>query len=102
MSDHLTIESADLLSIGGSDLLHVSDLNIAGAVVGNGSLETYCERLVNSGILADTVSLVCLAENLLIPDFHLVEEIFQNDPGLLFLVPIALEVPAIWKKHFHK
>ena len=101
MSDHLTIESAEILSIGGNDLLHVSDLNIAGAVVGSGSLETYCERLVKTGVLADTVSLICLAENLLIPNFHLVEEIFQNDPDLLFLIPVALEVPAVWKNHFN-
>lgn len=101
MSDHLTIENAEILSIGGNDLLHVSDLNIAGAVVGSGSLETYCERLVKTGVLADTVSLICLAENLLIPNFHLVEEIFQNDPDLLFLIPVALEVPAVWKKHFN-
>ena len=97
--DLLAIESYDLFSIGRNDSLHISDLNIAGAVVGNGSLKTYCKCLVKTGTLAETVSLISLTENLLIPEFHLVEEIFRNDPDLLFLIPIALEVPAVLKEH---
>lgn len=93
--DSLTVDYVDILSLAGSDLLHVSTLEIKGSVVGSGTLETYGERLVKTGTLADTVNLVSLSDNLLIPEFHLVEEIFKNDPDLLFLVPIALEVPAV-------
>jgi hypothetical protein len=98
MSDSLVIATSDLLSLGGNDTLHVSDLNITGAVIGRGTLETYCERLVKTGSLADTVSLVCLADTSSINDaFKAVEYIFEHDPDLLFLVPIALEVPAVKK-----
>ena len=98
MSDSLVIATSDLLSLGGNDTLHVSDLNIAGAVVGSGSLETYCERLIKTGTLADSVSIVCLAKTSSINDaFKAVEYIFEHDPDLLFLVPIALEVPAVKK-----
>lgn len=100
MSDYLTIERNDLLSIGGNDSLHISDLNIAGTVVGSGSLETYCERLVKTGALAETVSLICLANTKLIEQFKAVEYLFENDPDLLFLTPIALEVPAVLKESF--
>ncbi|MDD3585825.1 MAG: hypothetical protein PHQ75_01470 [Thermoguttaceae bacterium] len=93
--DSLTVDHVDILSLAGSDLLHVPILEITGAVIGNGTLETYGERLVKTGTLAETVNLVCLSDNLLIPEFHTVEEIFKNDPDLLFLVPIALEVPAV-------
>lgn len=93
--DILTVDSVDILSLAGTDLFHVPILDIKGAVVGSGTLETYCERLIKTGTLAETVNLVCLSENLFIPTFHLVEEIFKNDPDLLFLVPIALDVPAV-------
>lgn len=101
MSDSLVIATSDLLSLGGNDSLHVSDLNIAGAVVGSGSLETYCERLIKTGTLADSVSIVCLAKTSSINNaFKAVEYICEYDPDLLFLVPVALEVPILGKKFF--
>ena len=99
MSDSLLIAATDLLSLDRNDSLHVVTLNIAGTVAGDGSLETMCERLVHTGTLADTVSLVCLANTSTINDaFKAVAYIFEHDPDLLFLVPIALEVPILGKK----
>ena len=95
IDESLIVGYEDILSLAGSDLFHMPTLEIQGTVVGNGTQETYCERLVKTGTLTETVNLVCLSENLLIPTFHLVEEIFKNDPDLLFLVPIALDVPAV-------
>ena len=96
-TDQLTIGPADILTLRG-DSLSVSELSLAGSLLGSGVLFTRCDRMSVTGTISDSITLVCASDKRLIPEFESVEPLFRNDPTLIRIAVTALEVPAVEKR----
>lgn len=94
----LTITETDRLELAAGDTLAVDSLRNEGELYGAGTIQTSCANLVNSGMLAETIRILCVTAGYLIDEFAGMESVYLNDEKLLDLATVANSIPAVRRK----
>lgn len=90
----LTIIKSDRLELAAGDTLAVDSILNEGELYGAGAIQTSCADLVNSGILAETIQILCMTAGYLIEEFAGMEPVYLNDTKLLKMATAANSIPA--------
>lgn len=90
----LTIIESDRLELAAGDTLAVDSILNEGELYGAGAIQTSCADLVNSGILAETIQILCMTAGYLIEEFAGMEPVYLNDTKLLKMATAANSIPA--------
>lgn len=91
----LTIIESDRLELAAGDTLAVDSILNEGELYGAGAIQTSCADLINSGILAETIQILCMmTAGYLIEEFAGMEPVYLNDTKLLKMATAANSIPA--------